>query len=151
LGIFLALFSAAMDTCTYFIIREIGTTIPKAIIPFISGSITTMYMFVYISCTDPLDFGFYFKHDPSTEDLKYRKAILLSFIGALCAWVAFEFMIIGLRISKSALASYGEMTGICVPFLFDIFYFVRKFLAIDALGLVLIVVLQVYNAIKKWR
>jgi len=60
-------------------------------------------------------------------------------------------MIIGLRISKSALASYGEMTGICVPFLFDILYFGRKFLAIDAIGLSLIVVLQVINAIKKQR
>mgnify|MGYP006114563743 CR=1 FL=1 len=150
-GICLALFSAAMDTCTYFIIRKIGTTIPKAIIPFIGGCITTFYMFVYISYTDPLDFGFYFKHDPSAEDLKYRNAIFLAFIGALCAWVAFECMIIGLQISKSALASYGEMTGITVPFLFDIFYFGRKFLTIDAMGLSLIVVLQVYNAIKKQK
>ena len=35
IGIIIALFSAAMDTFNDFIIRKIGGTIPKAIIPFI--------------------------------------------------------------------------------------------------------------------
>jgi len=58
-------------------------------------------------------------------------------------------MCIGLRISKSAIASYGEMVGITVPFLFDGLFLGRKFLAIDALGLTFIITLQVFNAYKK--
>lgn len=55
--------------------------------------------------------------------------------------MALEFMVIGLGISKSALASYGEMAGITVPFTFDIFVLQREFLTSDGLGLTLIIVL----------
>jgi hypothetical protein len=51
-------------------------------------------------------------------------------------------MVIGLRISKSALASYAEQVGIVVPYTFDIFYFKRQFLLTDAIGLLLILTLQ---------
>jgi hypothetical protein len=34
-------------------------------------------------------------------------------------------MVIGLRISKSALASYAEAFGVIVPFTFDAIYFGR--------------------------
>jgi hypothetical protein len=79
----------------------------------------------------------------------YRKALFLSFLGCIIGWFALEFMVIGLRISKSAIASYGEMVGITVPFLYDGLFLGRKFLAIDALGLTFIISLQVFNAIKK--
>jgi len=62
--------------------------------------------------------------------------------------MALEFMVIGLGISKSALASYGEMAGITVPFTFDILVLNREFLATDGLGLTFIVVLQCFNAYK---
>ena len=63
--------------------------------------------------------------------------------------MAVEFLVIGLQISKSAIASYGEMAGIIIPFCFDSFYFHRKFLLIDMIGLLLIVLLQLYTANKQ--
>ena len=57
-------------------------------------------------------------------------------------------MIIGLRMSKSALASYAEQVGIVVPFTFDVFVLNREFLKTDAIGLGLIVFLQAYQAYK---
>jgi hypothetical protein len=50
-------------------------------------------------------------------------------------------MVIGLNISKSALASYGEMMGITVPFIIDGFVFGRTFVSTDFIGLALIIVL----------
>ena len=57
-------------------------------------------------------------------------------------------MVIGLQCSKSAVASYGEMAGITIPFIFDGFYFDRTFVSTDFMGLGLIIILQIANAIK---
>jgi len=59
-----------------------------------------------------------------------------------------ELMVIGLQCSKSALASYGEMAGITIPFTFDGFYFDRTFVTTDFLGLGLIIILQMANGYK---
>ena len=59
-----------------------------------------------------------------------------------------EFMVIGLQISKSALASYGEMAGITLPFIFDAMYFDRTFVMTDFLGLGLIIILQIANGYR---
>lgn len=141
LGIVIALCSAALDTVLYFIIRKIGNQIPKSLYPFLCGIYTTFIMLVFTEFYDPLDWFFFFKADYSDEDLKYRTALLLSLIGCVISWFALEFMVIGLRISKSALASYGEMVGITVPFIYDGLFMGRSFLSIDALGLTLIIAL----------
>ena len=154
-GIIIALGSSALDTGTYFIIRSVGDSIPRSLFPFISGIFTSCVMIVYTSIYDPIDFKFFFRSDPlATEaelnaDAEYKTAVLLSAIGCCFGWMALEFMVIGLRISKSAIASYGEMAGITVPFLFDGFVLGRDFLTTDGIGLALIISLQTYNAIRK--
>ena len=105
-----------MDIVTYFIIRQVGAKIPAAIFPFISGGFTSSIMFVYICIYEPFT---------RTDDPDYQNAIILAIMGTTIGWIALELMIIGLRISKSALASYAEQVGIVCPFLFDIFYFQR--------------------------
>ena len=55
LGIIVGLFSSALDTATYFIIRKVGDQIPKSLFPFISGVFTTAVMLLYTSIYDPLD------------------------------------------------------------------------------------------------
>ena len=154
LGIVLALGSSALDQCTYYIIRFIGEGIPKSLFPFISGIYTTTILLVYTQVTQPLDFGFFLRPaaaDPehAFADQEYKQAILLSLVGCTFGWIALEFMIIGLRISKSAVASYGEMAGLTIPFLCDAFIFGRQFLAIDALGVVLIIGVQGFLAVQK--
>ena len=104
-------------------------------------------MIVYTSLYDPIDFNFFFRADPLATKAEllatseYKTALLLSLIGCCFGWIALEFMVIGLRISKSAIASYGEMAGITVPFLFDGLILGRKFLTTDGIGLALIVIL----------
>jgi len=141
LGIIIALCSAALDTVLYFIIRKIGNQIPKSLYPFLCGIYTTIIMLIFTAFYDPLDWFFLFRSEYSEADILYRKALLLSLIGCVISWFALEFMVIGLRISKSALASYGEMVGITVPFLYDGLFMGRQFLAIDALGLTFIITL----------
>ena len=99
--------------------------------------------------TDPLDFGFMFRPLVSEADRQYKQAIILSVCGCFFGWVALEFMIIGLRISKSAVASYGEMAGLTIPFIFDALVLGRKFLSIDAIGVLLIIAVQAYIAFHK--
>jgi drug/metabolite transporter (DMT)-like permease len=100
IGIVIALFSSFLDVVTYFIIRQLGAKIPAALFPFISGGFTSSVMFVYIFFNEPFSF--------KNVDSEYQKAILLAVMGTIIGWIALELMIVGLRISKSALASYAE-------------------------------------------
>ena len=59
-GISIALGSSAIDVVTYFLIRKVGTTIPKAIFPFISGIIATTLIMIYCAIYEPLDWGYFF-------------------------------------------------------------------------------------------
>lgn len=77
-----------------------------------------------------------------------KEAITLAFIGTFFGWVALETMIIGLRMSKSALASYGEQCGVTVTFTFDALYFGREFLKTDWIAITLILSLQMFQAWK---
>lgn len=158
LGIILALSSSALDVVTYFIIRKVGNTIPKALFPFISGGFSSTMMLIYISIYDPLEWGYFFRSTPSgpdialdTKDQDYTTAIQLSILGCFFGWIGLEFMVIGLNISKSALASYGEMAGITVPFIFDGLVMGREFVTTDFLGLLLIILLQIFRAIRSMK
>ena len=42
------------------------------------------------------------------KNQEYRSAVLLAFMGCFFGWLALEANIFGLRISKSAIASYAE-------------------------------------------
>ena len=134
-----------------FMVRKIGFTIPKGIVPFVSGVHTTTLMLLYCSVYEPIDFGlipralFSSKELPA-DDSKALLAIFYGFLAGIFGWLAIDFMTIGVRISKSAISSYAEQTGIVLPFLFDIFFFGRQMLLTDALGLTLIVILQSYQA-----
>ena len=144
-----------MDVVTYFIIRSVGASIPKAIFPFISGLFTSAVMLVYCYLYEPLDWGYFF----STNELEggltnnddYTTAIQLSFLGCVFGWVGLEFMVIGLGITKSALASYGEMSGIIVPFTFDVLVLNRSLVATDFIGLGLIICLMAYQGYKSFK
>ena len=72
-GIIIALASSALDTVTYFIIRSVGTQIPKAIFPFISGLFSTTCMMIYCFVYEPLDWWYFFTpaEDGVTETSEY--------------------------------------------------------------------------------
>jgi hypothetical protein len=95
----MAFISSFLDVITYFIIRQVGAAIPASLFPFISGMLTSSVMLCYCSLYEPFSF---------TTDPEYSKALLLAIVGCSIGWMALELMIIGLRISKSALASYAE-------------------------------------------
>lgn len=73
-------------------------------------------------------------------------AFYYSFIASFFGWVALECLINGAMVTKSALAKNAELCGVIVPYAFDVFWLGRQFLNTDALGLVLIILLQVYQA-----
>jgi hypothetical protein len=68
--------------------------------------------------------------------------VLFGIAGSVVGWMAIEFMILGARMSKSAIASYAEQTGLVPPFLFDYLVLDRKFLVTDGIGITLLVSLQ---------
>uniref|UniRef100_A0A7S3FUH1 Uncharacterized protein n=1 Tax=Strombidium rassoulzadegani TaxID=1082188 RepID=A0A7S3FUH1_9SPIT len=163
LGITLALTSSALDVVTYYIIRKVGMKIPSQIIPFISGTFTSTAIIIFCLFTQPFDFGYFVRDiceasypELSQEQLgeltmereRYKEAVMLACVGCVGGWIAIECMIMGLRISKSALASYAEQVGIVVPFTFDTFILQRDFLKTDGVGLSLIVILQGYQAYR---
>lgn len=135
--------SSALDVVTYYIIRRVGAKIPKALFPFISGLFTTTCVIIYCSQTAPIDWLYLFRSSSddgvtSDADSAYTMAIVFALIGSVIGWMALEFMVIGLGISKSALASYGEMTGVVVPVTFDCLFFGRELLTTDIIGITLI-------------
>ena len=75
-----------------------------------------------------------------------KSAIMLAFLGCFFGWLALETNIFGLRISKSAIASYAEQIGIVVPLLFDTWVLGREVLQTDKIGLMLILSLQSFQA-----
>jgi len=113
-------------------------------------------MIIYCQIYEPLDWGYLFRDTTTTDaglevEDEYKTAIYLSLIGCFIGWMALEFMVIGLGITKSALASYGEMAGIVVPFTFDALVLNREFLFTDFIGLALIVLLIAYQAHKSLK
>lgn len=78
-------------------------------------------------------------------------------MASIFGWLGLELIVIGVNISKSAVASYGEMVGIVVPFLFDMAVLNRTFVTTDLIGLLLIVLLQLLRAFnsfseqKRWE
>ena len=71
------------------------------------------------------------------ERQNYKKALLYGMLASIFGWVALETNILGIRMSKSALASYAEQSGIVVPLIIDFTLLGRQFLAIDGIGLFL--------------
>ena len=104
LGILLALGSSALDGLTYFIIRTIGQDLPTSIIPFGSGLFTTTMLSIFMIVSAI----FFPKSSDDNAEVDPPYALLIAFIGCVIGWLALEVMVIGLRMSKSALASYGE-------------------------------------------
>lgn len=157
----IAFTSSALDVVTYFIIRKVGDSIPKAMYPFASGLLNTTMMLIYISIYEPFDFSYFSTPDPAAtpageaKELQpssdYQAAIQLAFLAAFFGWMGLELMVVGLNYSKSALASYGEMMGVTVPFLVDGLVFGRQFVLTDYIGLALILVLQMYRAFKSMK
>lgn len=47
LGIILAFASSFLDVLTMFLVRKIGFSIPKGIVPFVSGVFTSTVMLIY--------------------------------------------------------------------------------------------------------
>lgn len=110
----MGLVSSSLDTVTYFIIRRLGTQVPSAIIPFITGIFSSVSVIIYCFIFYPFDFKLFVRDESdfdSEETLKnqdYRSAVILAFMGCFFGWLALEANIFGLRISKSAIASYAE-------------------------------------------
>ena len=148
LGILLGLGSSFLDVVTNFIIRQVGEDLPLGIIPFMSGSFSAIGMVIYTSYAQPIDWFYIFQASKSQEDVEYLTAIQYALIGSILGWIALEFMVIGARITKSALTSFAEMTGMAVPFVYDGLILGRRYMMIDVLGIILIISLQIYNATK---
>lgn len=145
LALILALSSSFLDVATVYIIRHLGTELPSAIIPFLSGLTALVVVGAYCIIFEPFQKPTYYWLIlyPS-----YPTALLYAFIGSFFGYLAIEFMIIGCRITKSALATNAEQCGILLPFAFDVFYLGRQFLLTDGLGLTLVVVLQSFLAYR---
>lgn len=56
IGIIMGLVSSALDTVTYFIIRRLGTQVPSALIPFITGIFSSLSATIYCIFYQPFDF-----------------------------------------------------------------------------------------------
>lgn len=59
-GIFFGLLASIIDICGNFIIRKIGDSVPKSIIPFLSGLISTPLIFIFVSIQEPFDYSYFF-------------------------------------------------------------------------------------------
>lgn len=68
---------------------------------------------VYCLIFKPFDWMLFFRSSDIdsqlyVEDNDYKQAIGYAILGATSGWMAIETMIFGIRISKSAIASYAE-------------------------------------------
>lgn len=136
IGIFIALISSGLDVCTIYIIRHMQDRIPKPLYAFASGIVSTSVMTVYCLCTN----------SNLWQIFDNQQAFFYSFIGSFFGWVALECLINGAMVTKSALAKNAELCGVIVPVVFDCFWLGRQLMNTDALGLSLIILLQVYQA-----
>ena len=141
-GIAIAFTSTAMDMFTNFVIRSIGYQMPGVLVPYVMGLVSTVFNLVYSLIWEPFDITF------KTTSSDYIMGIGFAIIGGLMGFLAILSLTHGLAITKSALASYGEMSGIIVPFFVDCFYFDRQFLAIDAIACSIIISVQIFQAYK---
>jgi drug/metabolite transporter (DMT)-like permease len=132
MGISLALVSSAIDIVSYYLIRKEGPNIPTQLIPYTTGLLSVFLMLPYFTTFHPVDLC-YFLRDFSTdssltseqvraleiERADYFIGSVYLVMGCIMAWMAFEVMIRGVLISKSAIASYAEQIGVVVPFAYD--------------------------------
>ena len=76
-------------------------------------------------------------------------AFAFGFIASLISWLAQECLVLGVTVSKSALATYGFQSGLVVPVVYDAFITkTHPLLFIDSIGLTLIIILQIFNIVK---
>jgi drug/metabolite transporter (DMT)-like permease len=61
IGIILALMSSAMDVISYYIVRKLGMKIPSSIVPFTSGYVASIFIFLYCLINQPFDTGYFFR------------------------------------------------------------------------------------------
>jgi len=142
-GIIIALASSCLDQVSYFIIRSVGTQVPSSIFPFAVGLFVTIIMSVYC----PLNYLL----QESNEGKDSWDALGVALCGTTVGWLAVELIVIGLRMSKSALASYAEQCGVIVPFIFDAIALQRPFLKTDWVAVSLIVILEAAMAARSIR
>jgi len=67
-------------------------------------------------------------------------------IGGVFGYLAIEFMIIGLKISKSGMAMFAEQLGVLVPITFDVIFMGFPLFKTNLLGMTLIVSMLSYQA-----
>lgn len=109
--------------------------------PFSSGLFISTVMGVYLCISSMLG---YKKESP-------WDSIVFAICGSVMGWIAMELFVIGLRMSKSALASYADSCGILIPFMFDAIALKRPILKTDWIALTLIISLQVMMATRALR
>ena len=69
------------------------------------------------------------------------KGVGFGVIAGIVSFAAVTCLVIGSHMTKSAIASYCEMCGLLVPFVFDALYFKRKVLYTDGIACTLLIVL----------
>ena len=138
LGIFFDLAASALDVATTFIVRQLGAKISPAIIPFMSGIFSTLIAILYCTVFDPFFQSTSFDSQTYTNEQWYI-SVFYGILGGLFGWLAIECLILGARMSKSAIASYAEQIGFVPPFVFDFLVLKRKFLITDFIGLFILV------------
>ena len=109
--------------------------------PFSSGLFISTVMSVYIAISSILG-----EKKESPWD-----SIGFAICGSIMGWIAMELFVIGLRMSKSALASYADSCGILVPFMFDAIALKRPILKTDWIAITLIISLQITMATRALR
>ena len=108
IALIMALSSSFLDVATVYIIRHIGTDLPSAIIPFLSGLTALVVVGIYCMIFEPFSFSYYDQVYFHVMNPGYKTGIVYAFIGSFFGYLAIEFMIIGCRITKSALATNAE-------------------------------------------
>lgn len=157
-GILFGFLASVLDIIGNFMIRKVGHSVSKGVIPFVSGLVSFPLIFVVVCFYEPFDFGYFFgSADQSIENSglkttdKYPNALLMGFLGSIFGWLGLELVVIGVNISKSAVASYGEMVGIVLPFIFDMAVLDRTLVMTDLIGLVLIILLQLIRGFNSFK
>lgn len=139
-GILVGLGAIFMDQVTHFIIRTMGakTKLPPSLVTFFQGLTISTVTFVYLIIWE--------RHEVANMKLD---AFFFAFLAALTSWLAQECLVLGVTVSKSALATYGFQSGIVVPVVYDAFIAkTHPLYIVDSIGLLLIIILQIFNIVK---
>ena len=103
--------SSSLDVLANYIVRYLGSSVPSSVLCFNTGIVTTILTIIYCLIFEPFEYNFFYKilfKNPDENEKEYFYGLVLLIIGGTFGYLAIEFMIIGLKISKSGMAMFAE-------------------------------------------